>query len=218
MRCERYWREGVVLVESGLVDLHRESCDDCRRAHAQRDEIVRALPAVGPASTGDPRWQARVWQQIARDEQRATAPARRGWVLGGAIAVVCAIAVAIVWWPEDRAAPYVTAVTIEKGAVVMRGDAQVGDTLRIVLSPAEEVRVYRGAELAFRCSQARVGAGCVVDARGSVAAYPLATAGEYKVVIVESLTSEVRGSFDRDLAALVLANITYRIDRELSVR
>ena len=28
MTCERYWRDGVVLVERGLDDPHRDGCGD----------------------------------------------------------------------------------------------------------------------------------------------------------------------------------------------
>ena len=233
MTCDRYWREGIVLVERGLADLHREGCSACQRAHAARNEIVAALPFVGPP-TGDATWQARVWQQIAREEQRGHAP--RSWVLGGAIAAACVVVVLLFalkpWSGSQGDAAYVTTVMVEKGPIAMRGDAQIGDIVRTLVSPTDEVRIYRGSELVFRCSRLLAKPACTQDARGSVASYTLEAAGEYKVIVISfaralepvksvkpiRAPTEPRGSFDRDLAAIVEANVTYRVERELSVR
>lgn len=70
MTCTRYWRDGIVLVERDQPDPHREACEDCRREHAARYELVRALPMIGGAPRCDTDWQARVWQQITRDSDR----------------------------------------------------------------------------------------------------------------------------------------------------
>ena len=66
MRCEHYWREGILLVERGEPDPHRETCAVCRREHEIRAELVGAFPLVGPRSVGDPAWEARVWRRITR--------------------------------------------------------------------------------------------------------------------------------------------------------
>lgn len=72
MTCERYWREGIALVEREQADPHRVSCADCRRAHAARHELVHALPMIGGLDSGDPQWQVRVWRQIARERSMRT--------------------------------------------------------------------------------------------------------------------------------------------------
>jgi hypothetical protein len=89
MTCERYWRDGILRAERGDHDPHRDTCDDCRRAHRAREQIIRALPRVGAATPGDPDWQTQVWSRIARQETRRV---RRSYWLGGALAA-CAIAV-----------------------------------------------------------------------------------------------------------------------------
>lgn len=204
------------MVEQGLTDLHRETCDDCKHAHSSRDELVRALPSVG-ASRGRADWQRRVWQQIAREQQRT--PSRRTWFLGGAAAALCVIMIVMLGRRIGTPAPevYDTAVTIEKGPTKKRGDAQVGDRVRTLLNPSDEVRIYRGPELVGRCSRQIAAPGCTRDEHGSVAMYSLETAGDYVVVIITSGTVEPAGSFDRDLARIVEANVKYRIERELSV-
>jgi hypothetical protein len=216
MTCERYWSDGVMLAERGLPDLHREGCDECRRAHAARDELVRALPSTGPRDDGRSDWQLRVWQQIASGERQQ---ARRGWVIGGGLALAGAAAIVALLLTRERAPErYTTTVALEKGPIVKRGDAQVGDSVRTLLAPDDEVRIYRGGELVHRCANAITRAGCMHDARGSVALFELPTAGDYTIVIVTGSTIEPVGSFDSDLAALVQANVRYRIEQELAVR
>lgn len=214
--CDRYWREGVLLVEQGVADVHRETCEACQEAHASREVIVRALPLTGGEGRAD--WQQRVWQAIARDEAERRAPSRRPWVIGG-LALAAAVIAIVVLVPREQAPErYVTAVTIEKGPVVKRGGAQVGDRVRTLLDPADEVRIYRRNELVFRCGPSTVGAACTRDERGRVAVYELPTAGDYTIVIITKSAVEPRGGLDADLAALVDANVTYRIEHELAVR
>jgi len=95
MTCEHYWRDGILLVERGERDPHRETCDDCRRAHLLREQLIRGLPEVGARATGDPHWQSRVWSRIAREE---TARARRSYWLSGGVAAACALVVVCVTW------------------------------------------------------------------------------------------------------------------------
>jgi hypothetical protein len=90
MKCEHYWRDGILLIERGQQDPHHNTCVECRRAHEERDELVQALPRVGATSTGDPQWQARVWSRIARNE---AARARRSYWFGAGLVAVCAVAV-----------------------------------------------------------------------------------------------------------------------------
>ncbi|TMQ05953.1 MAG: hypothetical protein E6J91_39235, partial [Deltaproteobacteria bacterium] len=97
MTCDHYWRDGILLVESGEPDPHRDTCVVCRREHQGREELVRALPLVGGTTTGDPNWEARVWSRIARLE-----PPRgpRWWRLGGGLAAACALV--LMWWTLGR--------------------------------------------------------------------------------------------------------------------
>src|SRR4051812_39713979 len=166
--CERYWQVGVLLDERGEHDPHRETCDDCRRAHREREVLIRALPEVGAASAGDPDWQRHVWQRIAHEE---TSRARRSYWLGGALAaagVLAAIALYLVrdghpGWiaegpappterPTDRIDPRRPRVDVVRSQEPHRGhQAQVGDRVRISVGPGCEVRVYRADHLVLRC-------------------------------------------------------------------
>jgi len=225
MTCERYWRDGILEVERGEHDAHRDGCDDCRRAHQARDRIVRALPRVGAATTGDPGWQTQVWSRIARAE---TSRVRRSHWLGGGLAAACAIALVcaiVIRRPAgDQLAQRAAApgprprIEIVSGRLAMRStSARVGDRVRIAVLPGGEVRLYRAGQLVLRCPAWRRAPGCAPDLLGLVADAELATAGDYQIALISSISAEPVGTLDRDLAAVVAAGGTYRTI-DLSVR
>jgi len=207
MSCERYWSEGVVLVEQGQADPHRDTCSDCQRAHASRAELVGVLPLVHAMRTGNPRWKERVWRAID-----GRAQVRRAWWIGGGLVVAAAAALALWLTTREHAAPGPGVATrpeieIISGQVAMRSkSARVGDRVRVNVTHGEEVRFYRAERLLARCAAAAVE--CELA---------LATAGEYQVVIVPAPAPEVAGTLDGDLAAVVSAGGRYRIV-PLSVR
>jgi hypothetical protein len=218
MMCERYWRDGVVLAEQGQRDPHRDTCADCRKAHAAREEMIHALPALGVGRTGDPGWQMKVWSRIARNEaQRAR---RSFWIGGGATAVCAAAAIWLLLFrgpapmqiaPQSavRAAPPDAdrpQVVIVSGQLAMRStSARVGDTVRILVAGDGEVRVYRANLLVLRCPAHETGPGCTPDRLGLVAEAVLATAGDYQLMILPTHTAQTVGTLDQDLAAVVNA-------------
>jgi hypothetical protein len=211
MSCERYWHDGILLVERGESDPHRDTCVDCRREHAARAQLVAALPLVGGAEDGDPAWEARVWSRIARLEPR---PARRWWHLGGGFAAV--IALVLLWWLRpDELRPRIEVVP---GEVAMRSTSpRLGDRVRVLGRPGDEIRIYRADQLLLRCAVGSSAIGCTPDAHGMVAEALLSTAGDYELVIVTLATAEPVGKLDRDLGAIVQAGGDYQIT-ELSVR
>ena len=225
MICERYWREGILQVERGEHDPHRDTCHDCRRAHAARAELIEALPHVGATRSGDPDWQVRVLSRIAHEETRR---ARRSYWLGGGLAAACALAV--VWLlavHRDAGSPSSQVVArsdgrprieIISGTLAQRStSARVGDRVRISVPHGGEVRIYRADRLMLRCPAWQRSAGCALDRAGLVAEVELATPGEYQLVTIPSLTAEPVGTLDGDLAAVVGAGGDYRLT-ELSVR
>jgi hypothetical protein len=229
MTCERYWREGVLLDERGERDSHRDSCDDCRRAHRERELLVRALPEVGAARAGNPDWQSQVWRRIAREE---TSRARRSYWLGGALAAVgllAAIALYLTrqpqpvgWTAESAERPAGSGewprIEIMSSQIALRSSsARVGDRVRISVGPGSEVRIYRADRLVLRCPAWQTSPGCTPDAAGLVADAVLTTAGDYQLVMVTSATVDPAGALDRDLAAVVDAGGDYRLT-DLSVR
>ncbi|HEX4421157.1 MAG TPA: hypothetical protein VH165_24740 [Kofleriaceae bacterium] len=215
MICERYWRDGVLQVERGERDPHRETCGACQHAHQRRDELVAALSLIDRAVTGDPVWQARVWSRIARLEAR---PPRRWWqVLTGGL--VAAATLMLVWWQlgaggaPGELRPHVDIVPSE---TVMRSmGPRVGDRIRVAVRPADEVRIYRSDQLVLRCpasSTARtVAGGCTIDDRGMVVDSIMAAVGNYDVVIITAMPVEPLGNLARDLGAVVSAGGEYQL-------
>jgi hypothetical protein len=225
MICERYWQQGILEVERGVHDPHRDTCHDCRRAHAARVELIEAMPHVGATRSGDPNWQVRVWSRIAHEE---TKRARRSYWLGGGLAAACALAV--VWllavhrdpgsppWQVAAASSDRPSIEIISGTLAQRStSARVGDRVRISVPHGGEVRIYRADRLMLRCPAWQRSAGCTLDRAGLVAELELATPGEYQLVMILSLTAEPVGTLDGDLAAVVSLGGYYRVT-ELSVR
>ena len=219
MSCEHYWQDGILRVERGEPDPHRETCAECRRAHAMREQLVRALPGVGTTATGDPDWQLRVWSRIAREE---ASRARRSYWIGGGLVAAAAAVIVCVWLvhPGDSLVARKARPQIEflSGKLAMRStSARVGDRVRISVDRDQEVRVYRAERLVLRCPARATSPGCACDGQGLIAEAELATAGEYQLVVILAATVEPVGTLDRDLAAVVSAGGDYKVT-ELSVR
>jgi hypothetical protein len=226
MICERYWQDGILEVERGEHDPHRDTCRDCRRAHEARAELIKALPRVGASCSGDPSWQTQVWSRITREE---TKRARRSYWLAGGLAAACALAV--VWLlamhRETGSSSLQMAsagsgdrprIDIMSGTLALRStSARVGDRVRISVPHGGEVRIYRADRLVLRCPAWQRSASCTLDRAGLVAEAELATPGEYRLVLIPSLTAAPVGTLDDDLAAVVAFGGNYKLT-ELSVR
>jgi hypothetical protein len=222
MRCERYWREGVLLVEQGRPDPHRDDCLDCRREHEARGELVRAFELVG-ARGGDPRWQSRVWWQIANMESRS-----RPWVpwvtaFAAAAALVLFVSTQGLLHRDggDAARDVRPRFDIVPSEVAMRStSAGIGDHVRLWAGRRQEARIYRAEKLLLRCTPGGTATpGCTRDDDGLLAEHVLRLPGDYQLVIVAvgDRPVEPAGSFDGDLAAILRAGATYQ-SFELAVR
>jgi hypothetical protein len=227
MSCERYWREGIVLVERGLDDPHRDGCEDCTRAHASRQELIEALPLIGAGETGDPHWQAKVWQRI--DGARARTPWRWRWQLAGAITVACVVAL---WIGLGRVRPgevrppiaersrveIFAKLDITSGGVPMRSDdAHVDDRLRVTVAATSDVWIYHQGRLALACRARQVSVECAPDAHGMTVEKVLSKPGTYRVIVTATPVALPRGVLDADLGVLEAASIGY-LDRTVHVR
>jgi hypothetical protein len=227
MSCERYWREGIVLVERGLDDPHRDGCEDCTRAHASRQELIEALPLIGAGHTGDPHWQAKVWQRI--DGERARAPWRWRWQLAGALTVGCVVAL---WIGLGRVRPgevrppigersrvaIVAQVDIISGGVPMRsGDPHVDDHLRVTVAETSDVWIYHDGRLELACPARQVSDGCAPNAHGMTVEKLLSIPGEYQVIVTKTPVARPRGVLDEDRALLITAGVSY-VERTVQVR
>jgi hypothetical protein len=197
MRCERYWREGILLVEQGRPDPHRESCLDCRREHEARGELVRTFKFVG-ARGGDPWWQERVLRRI--DSEPSRIPPWLPW--GSALAAACALVVFVAipeLFPGDPGPKPVGGELVAAGDtrqpsfeiipaehVVRSTSAGIGDRVRIWVRATQEARIYRGDELILRCTAASAAAaspGCSRDRGGVVAEHAFKLAGDYQLLM-----------------------------------
>jgi hypothetical protein len=210
MTCERYWRDGIVLVERGLDDPHRDGCADCTRAHASRQELIEALPRIGAGDTGDPNWQASVWRRIDDGRAPARAPWRWRWQLAGALALACVVAL---WIGLGRTRPGEgrPQIDIFAGGGPMRSpSAVVGDRLRVTVGETSDVWIYRADRLVLQCHARQVSEGCAPDSDGMIVEMVLAIAGTYQVIIVEAPPKALPGGgLDEDRAALESAGIRY---------
>jgi hypothetical protein len=183
MSCERYWREGIVLVEHGLADEHRDGCEDCTRAHASRQELIDALPLIGAGAAGDPYWQSKVWQRLG--EQRAGAPRRWYWQLTGALAIACVVALWIRLDHKQPGAGRTGIEIVERGAPMRSRSAHVDDLLRVTAGESSDVWIYRADHLVLACRTRTTSAGCAPGAHGMVVELPLSVPGTYEVFVVE---------------------------------
>lgn len=241
MSCERYWREGIVLVEHGQDDPHRDGCEDCQRAHASRQELIEALPLVGADDTGDPNWQSKVWRRLDRDSEDARAPWRWRWQLAGALAMACVIALWVrldhsrqdpalgdgpVAEVRHRAANLRNVSDrieiVKKGDVVMRSlSAHAEDRLRIDVGETSDVRIYRDDDFVVSYRTRRSPPTPTPGADRTFVEYVLAVPGIYRVLVIEAALSAPdapppRGRRDRDCAALEAAGVLYK-EQEISV-
>lgn len=235
LRCEHYWREGVLRVERGQADPHRDECLDCRREHEARAALVRGLQQVG-VGAGDPRWQAKVWAQLDRErDRRLAAQARPAWApWATAFAAACALVMFVqlsglfhregegggVVGPIAKVAiapaGQVRALRAEPAPEPARSlSAAIGEHVQAWIAPRQEVRIYRGEGLIARCAEAmpasprcaHVGAGTVVD-------QILELPGTYRLVVAPAAILEgprvgEAASIDRDLAALTAGGVGY---------
>ncbi len=220
MICDRYWREGIVLVERGLDDPHRDGCADCVRAHASRRELVEALPLIGAGYTGDPHWQANVWRRI--DGDRADVPWHRRWrwPLNGALVVACAVALwlGLLRPRSDRADVARSPVEIIAGGVAMRSSsANVDDRLRVTVGETSEVWIYRAERLVLQCRARQASDNCTPNSHGMVVDMVLSIPGAYQVIVVKAPVTQPQGRLDADRAALESARVDYS-DDAVSVR
>jgi len=203
MTCERYWREGIVLVERGLDDPHRVTCADCASAHASRQELIEALPLIGAGRTGDLRWQAQVWRRI--DGARGFRLARWGWPIASVLAAACAV----VLWLGRAGAPdgRPTFETFQDGVARRGSSLVVGVQLRVRVNATSEVWVYRGDRLVVHCPTPKDA--CRRDASGMTVDAILATAGRYHAFAIEAPAVVPSGDLDHDSAALESAGTSY---------
>ena len=205
MTCDRYWRDGIVLVERGLDDPHRHGCMDCRQAHAARQELIDGLPLIGAGRTGDPGWQAKVWQRIDGEQDRM--PRRWRWQIGGALAAACVVALWFAVGRERSASERPHVEFIAEGDVKRANDPHVDDRLRVLAGKTSAVWVYRAGQIILQCWPGDVSAACTPDSKGMVAETVLSVRGNYDVLVIDVPVARPVGKLDSDKATLTRAGV-----------
>jgi hypothetical protein len=230
MSCELYWREGILRVERGEPDPHRDSCAECQREHLAREEIIHALPLVAAGELGDPSWEALVWARIARQER---VKPRVVWFWASMAATACVLILASWMILRDREADQLLAedapmIEVMQGPMAMRSlrssrspsEMNVGDQLRITAKRGDEVRVYHNNDLVFACPAGTTSGGCVSDDHGLIAEAKLSMPGQYALVLITPPDRSRRrampppvGGLAKDLTALTDAGCNYQLNQ-----
>jgi hypothetical protein len=118
------------------------------------------------------------------------------------------------WALANREAcePMRTHIAVFPAEIAQRSTSpSIGGRVRIAVKPTDEVRVYCADRLVARCHAGSSKNGCASDARGVVAEVPLTDSGEYRVVVVNTVTAEPVGDLVRDLEAIVAAGGEYQL-------
>jgi hypothetical protein len=230
MSCELYWREGILRVECGEADPHRDSCEDCQHEHLAREAIICALPLLGAGEFGDPSWEAGVWARIARQER--VKPHMR-WFWGSMTTTACVLIFAswlLLRDREDGDASGDPSPVIEllPGPSAMRSvrsgrllsSAIVGDQIRITVKSGDEVRIYHDNTVVLACPTGTTSGSCVSDDHGLVAEAHLQMPGKYALVVITpdpARRKAPRGTptptatLAKDLSALLDAGYSYQL-------
>lgn len=209
---------------------HVEGCAECRAALAGLQRLTGALVEISGTARRRPDHVARV---LAAQPQLADAanaanrsnvvPLRRRARVATSVAAVLAVAagVALVWWmrrapigptPPDPAARFAYEIVAERGPV-LRGEASLGDRLRVTVPAGTALWIYRNdVELLLVCPRDCRGAG------GTSAELPLDTIGRYQMVWLSTdRVPAPRGELERDIAAARAAGATHEL-RDLEVQ
>lgn len=186
-------------------------------ARAPYQRLIDRLRAIDAPEGAAERLAARLRLEQAR------AARRRWWWLGGGLVLAAAAAVAIVALrPRPATTPHGLEVAVVAPAgEPRRGDAAVGDTLRLRASDPRahvELRVYRDGALRLRCPGAPA---CAGDAQHPRAELALTDAGVYRVVVFAAaapLPAPGPGGLDADVLAARTAGATITLHDPLVIQ
>jgi hypothetical protein len=217
--CDRFEREHLadLLALDALDDdarAHLESCGDCGPRLAEYQRIARAMRELGAAHVRRPDHLARLWARI--DARIDAPPARRPrrWLRFAAPAVGLAAAAVLVWWLRGgEPAPRFAVEVVSQQAVAVRGDAQLGDRLRVRARVGAAVWIYRNdRELLLACPR-----DCARDGDALIGELALDAIARYQIVWLSTARAPVPGGeLERDVAAASAVGATHEL-REIVV-
>lgn len=202
---------------------HLERCAECRAALAGLQRLTGALVEISGSARRRPDHVARVLAASATGERAAPIiPMHRSWRRRVAAVAAPMIALAAglvaVWWlrrdPERPTAPrFAFEIAAQHGAV-LRGDASLGDLLRVSARTGAALWVYRNdVELLLVCPR-----DCRRDGEALLGELPLDVIGRYQIVWLSTdHVPQPSGDLQRDIAAARAAGATHEL-RDLEVQ
>jgi hypothetical protein len=219
-------------------EAHLQGCAECRAALAGLQRLTGAIAELSASARRRGDHVARVLAANAADAQAAAVDAeaieapdrgvraapilalRRRARFAAPVAAVLALAagLALVWWvrrdpigvgPSSPPARFAYEVIAARGPV-LRGDASLGDRLRVTVPHGTALWIYRNDhELLLVCPR---------DCRASLAELPLDTIGRYQLVWLSTdRVPAPTGELERDIATARAAGATHQL-RDLDVQ
>jgi hypothetical protein len=229
--CDRFERErladgaagvdgavGAVGTDGAFVE-HLAGCAGCQEHQAKYRRLTEAIKEVSAAARRRPDHVARVLAGVADEVSPVTPLRRRRWRRMAIAVPVAAMAagLALVWWLRREPvepAPRFAMEIVEKDGAAMRGEAQLGDLLRVRARPGAAIWIYRNdRELLLVCPR-----DCRRDGDGMVGEVELDAVGHYQVVWLSTdRVPAPNGELERDLAAAAEAGASREM-RDLEVQ
>ena len=204
MSCER----AAAIVDPDEVDAaHVAGCAECQAQLAAVRRITGAMREAGAHAKRKPDHLARVWATVERP--------RRNWLpyAGAGTVLVAAAAVLVFWLRRPDPAPRFDIDFVASSGEPVRGDAKLGDRMRVRAreGKAIAVRVYANdRNLVLECPRA-----CRTSDGAMIGEITLEIA-KYQVLWIDG-TVPVTGTVDGDIAAAKAAGAKHEL-RELEVR
>jgi hypothetical protein len=211
--CDRFEREHLAeLLALDSLDAearaHVESCAECRARRAAYERLARAMREIGARHVRRADHVARVLAHV--DAPRA--PWR--WPRAATALAGLAVALALIWWlrPGDPPPRFAVEV-VGQTAVAIRGDARLGERLRVRARAGAAVWIYRNdRELLLVCPR-----DCARDRDALAGEVVLDAVGRYQIVWVSVAGGlQPGGELERDVAAATAAGATHEL-REIVV-
>lgn len=205
-------------------DAHLEGCAECRAALAGLQRLTGAIVELSGTARRRPDHVARV---LAANQARAAQvlplrrSARRRVAVFAAPLVALAAGIALVWWlrrdpatPAHPAAPRFAFEVVAQHGAALRGDAQLGDRLRVSAHPGAALWIYRNdVELLLVCPR-----DCRRSGDALAGELPLDSIGRYQIVWLSTdRLPPPSGDLQRDIAAARAAGATHEL-RDLEVQ
>lgn len=211
--CQRFEREllGELLPDGELPEQaaqHLATCETCQQERRRYQRLLQALRAQGGAAV-------RRTDHVARVLAAARPHPVRRWAVP--CAVVALAAALVLWWrlrPVEPEVPELSVEVIAQAGPALRGDAQLGDRLRVRTRVGAAVWIYRNdRELLLVCPR-----DCQRRGQAVQGELTIDQVGRYQVVWLEPEPASVpRGELETEIAAARAAGARHQL-RELEVQ